>query len=677
MKFFGLAMCILHREGVRRSVIAKNGDLPVTINVNIKTVHDLLLNAVYDQVSALGSGLINICGLNKNGLEKFIGICGKNCVEIRLIRRGLEYSVPHYYVKNILWYNCEISSLCDIAELTVCVCISPSMAQKLLELKADRLKHIILVHSDESSSERLRDIAQGRVQIHAFADIMPPKENDMVCLCYTSGTTGTPKGVIITNKMLVSAVSGALLHGNRSIFIETDIYLSYLPLAHIYEQFNLMLALGARGKVGFYCGDITKFQEEMFTLRPTVLFAVPRVLARIQQVVYKKVAESELKTKLVKLAIRHKLRTIRKTFGGRIRVVNVGGAPISDELLQFTRAVFGCPDRSDENGDKKYDLLHALLDHPIRTTKLLRRIRYSIIFASMSLLLIFNDLKLPLCLIQVLEGYGATETCAAITCSLFGDLEGNHVGPPLPGCEIKLADVPDMNLNAVTNKKGEVCVRGAVTTPGYYKQPELTANLIDKDGWLHTGDIGEWTDGNQLKILDRLAHIFKLSQGKYVGPEKIEQVYSKSPLVNQVFVDGSPLKSYPIALVVPNGESLCKALSQLNRKPEMVRMFSRYSNKQKNDANATQLFSLDGKMVSMRELCNYPDAEGIVLREFKKLGKNNGLKDFEQVRAIKLIPKAFSLENRLLTPTLKCARHAIQRRYQEELRQLYDRKELD
>ncbi|VUZ56110.1 unnamed protein product, partial [Hymenolepis diminuta] len=76
-----------------------------------------------------------------------------------------------------------------------------------------------------------------------------------------------------------------------------------------------------------------------------------------------------------------------------------------------------------------------------------------------------------------------------------------------------------MNLNAVTNKIGEVCVRGAVTTPGYYKQSELTANLIDKDGWLHMGDIGEWTDENQLRIVDRLAHIFKLSQGKYVAPE--------------------------------------------------------------------------------------------------------------------------------------------------------------
>nr|CDS33500.1 long chain fatty acid coenzyme A ligase 5 [Hymenolepis microstoma] len=669
-------MCVLRKEGVRRSAIAKYGDLPVTINGNIKTVHDLLLYAVrisgcksflgsqeqktdtyiwitfkdvYDRANTLGSGLINVCGLNKNVQENFIGICGRNCVEWVVA----EFACATYGLVAVPIYDAlsgkTMKFICDHSELTVCICISSNMVRKFLKMKISRLKHIILVESDEWSLKELRDMAHGRVQIHAFADIMakgremsrtpyPSNENDRVCLCYTSGTTGTPKGVIITNKMLISTVSGALFHGNRSIFTERDVYLSYMPLAHIYEQFNLMLALSARGKVGFSSGDIKNFQEDMLALQPTILFTVPSVLTWIQKIVYKEVDESKLKTALLEVAIKQKLemvsyqnydrnsiwdklifRKIRKSFGGRIRIVNVGGAPISDELLRFTRAVFCCP---------------------------------------------------------VFEGYGATETCGAITCSLFSDMEGNHVGPPLPGCEIKLINVPKMNLNPITDNIGEVCVRGAVTTPGYYKQPELTANLIDKDGWLHMGDIGEWTEYNQLKIVDRLKHIFKLAQGEYVVPGRVEQVYSSSSLVNQIFVDGSPLKPYPIALVVPDGDSLCKALNRLDQNPEFTRVLSRPNSEKSKRANAAQIFNLHGTMVTMEQLCTHPDAEKIVLEKFKKLAKNSGLKDFEQVRVLKLVPEAFSLENRLLTPTLKCARHAIRRRYQGELKELYSRNEL-
>ncbi|VDL18316.1 unnamed protein product [Hymenolepis diminuta] len=406
-----------------------------------------------------------------------------------------------------------------------------------------------------------------------------------------------------------------------------------------------MLALNARGRIGFYSGEITSLQADAHTLEPTILIAVPRVLARIRQGIFNKVATSKLKTSLIKTAVNRKLKAvdrqiyqhntiwdqlvfskIRKRFGGRIRLIITAGAPISGDLLQFIRAAFCCP---------------------------------------------------------VFEGYGSTETCGAITSSIFGDLAGGHVGPPLPGCEIKLADVPSMNLVASRDNKGEICCRGAVVTPGYFKQPELTKHLIDEDGWLHMGDIGEWTEGNRLKIVDRLKHIFKLSQGEYVAPEKVEQVYAQTSLVAQVFVDGSPLKSYPVALVVPDGEALCKAInsseqeaSNSNNGPKKTSKQS--INKRKaSDADTTEKFNLRRNLVTMAELCNNPEAEHLIYREFSQLGKTAGLKGFEQVRAIKLIPDAFTMENRLLTPTLKCARHAIRQRYQEELKQLYARKELD
>ncbi|VUZ56112.1 unnamed protein product [Hymenolepis diminuta] len=671
-------------DGVRRSLFAKDSQLPEVLDERLTTVHDLLLEAVrvagqkpflgshskppepyswltfkgtYERVCDLGSGLINICSLDKRSESgKFVGIFGKNCVDWVVT----EFACATYGLVCVPLYDTlgeeALKHICNHSELTTCVCVSPELAEKLLDLKSDHLKHIILIQSNEPSLKNLRDKADGHVQIHDFSDILikgkedqrtpdPSAAEDWMFLCYTSGTTGTPKGVIITNKMLIATVTGTMMNTNLTLFTQTDVYLSFLPLAHIFEQFNVMLALNARGRIGFYSGEITSLQADAHTLEPTILIAVPRVLARIRQGIFNKVATSKLKTSLIKTAVNRKLKAvdrqiyqhntiwdqlvfskIRKRFGGRIRLIITAGAPISGDLLQFIRAAFCCP---------------------------------------------------------VFEGYGSTETCGAITSSIFGDLAGGHVGPPLPGCEIKLADVPSMNLVASRDNKGEICCRGAVVTPGYFKQPELTKHLIDEDGWLHMGDIGEWTEGNRLKIVDRLKHIFKLSQGEYVAPEKVEQVYAQTSLVAQVFVDGSPLKSYPVALVVPDGEALCKAInsseqeaSNSNNGPKKTSKQS--INKRKaSDADTTEKFNLRRNLVTMAELCNNPEAEHLIYREFSQLGKTAGLKGFEQVRAIKLIPDAFTMENRLLTPTLKCARHAIRQRYQEELKQLYARKELD
>nr|CDS33499.1 transformer 2 protein [Hymenolepis microstoma] len=672
------------KAGVRRSIFARESKLPEVLDERITTVHDLLLEAVrvagqkpflgshskpsdpyswltfkgtYERACDLGSGLINVCGLdNKSETGRCVGIYGKNCVDWVVT----EFACATYGLVAVPLYDTlgeeALKHICKHSELTTCVCVSPDLAEKLLELKSDHLKHIILIRSNESSLENLRVKADKRVQIHAFSDILikgkedqctpdPSTIEDHVFICYTSGTTGTPKGVIVTNKMLIATVTSTMMNTNLTLFTQNDVYLSFLPLAHIFEQFNVMLALNARGRIGFYSGEVTSLQADAHTLQPTIFIAVPRVLARIRQGIFNKVSTSKLKTSLIKTAVNRKLKSvdkqiyqhntmwdqlvfskIRKRFGGRIRLIITAGAPISGDLLQFIRAAFCCP---------------------------------------------------------VFEGYGSTETCGAITSSIFGDLAGGHVGPPLPGCEIKLVDVPSMDLVASRDNKGEICCRGPVVTPGYFRQPELTEDLIDKDGWLHMGDIGEWTEGNRLKIVDRLKHIFKLSQGEYVAPEKVEQVYAHSSLVAQVFVDGSPLRSYPVALVVPDGETLCKAINSIEQEARSSNNGSRKGSKQSSnkgkagDTDTTEKFNLRGNLITLAELCSNPEAERLIFIELSQLGKNAGLKGFEQARVIKLIPEEFTLENRLLTPTLKCARHAIRKRYQEELKQLYARKELD
>lgn len=141
----------------------------------------------------------------------------------------------------------------------------------------------------------------------------------------------------------------------------------------------------------------------------------------------------------------------------------------------------------------------------------------------------------------IVEGYGQTECCAPISLTVQGDHIPEHVGPPVGCCMVKLVDVPDMEYYA-SKGQGEVCVKGTNVFIGYYKDPEKTKEVIDDQGWHHTGDIGMWLPNGTLKIIDRKKHIFKLSQGEYIVPEKIENAYIRSQYVQQVFVIGESLK---------------------------------------------------------------------------------------------------------------------------------------
>uniref|UniRef100_A0A4W5RBJ8 Arachidonate--CoA ligase n=1 Tax=Hucho hucho TaxID=62062 RepID=A0A4W5RBJ8_9TELE len=359
-----------------------------------------------------------------------------------------------------------------------------------------------------------------------------------------------------------------------------------------------MFCHGAR--VGFYQGDISLLMDDIKTLKPTFFPVVPRLLNRI----YDKVSSvtSPLRRAVLHYAVRRKqaelssgvvrnnslwdrlvFNRIQANLGGNLRFILTASAPISPTVLSFLRATLGC--------------------------------------------LIF-------------EGYGQTECTAGCTFSMPGDWSAGHVGAPLPCAMVKLVDIPDMNYYA-KNGEGEICIRGHSVFRGYLKDEEKTAEALDSDGWLHSGDVGQWLLNGTLRIIDRKKHIFKLSQGEYIAPERIENVYMRCVPVLQVFVHGDSLKSHLIGIVVPDPE-----------------VFNDWVKER-------------GIIGSYKELCQHPDVKKAVLEDMTAIGKEAGLKSFEQVKDLHLHPEMFSVSNGLLTPTLKSRRVDIRRVFQEQITNMY------
>ncbi|KAJ9550522.1 hypothetical protein OSB04_014567 [Centaurea solstitialis] len=348
---------------------------------------------------------------------------------------------------------------------------------------------------------------QGRNYPKSFC---PPKPEDIATICYTSGTTGMPKGAVLSHENLIANVAGQSL---RMKFYPSDIHISYLPLAHIYERAGQILLAYCGVGVGFYQGDNLKLMDDMACLRPTIFFSVPRVFNRLHAGITNAVKSSSvLRQRVFNAAYSAKKQAllsgknpsaiwdtlvfnkIKGMVGGRIRYMFSAASPLSPDVLEFLKVCFGC---------------------------------------------------------VCVEAYGMTEASCAISFMDESDNLCGQVGSPNPACEIKFADVPEMGYTSADHPhpRGEICVRGPTVFQGYYKDEAQTREMIGEDGWLYTGDIGVWLPEGRLKIIDRKKNIFKLAHGEYVAPEKIESIYVNCKFVAQCFVHGDSLKSSLVAVV--------------------------------------------------------------------------------------------------------------------------------
>ncbi|KAI8325851.1 acetyl-CoA synthetase-like protein [Martensiomyces pterosporus] len=433
-----------------------------------------------------------------------------------------------------------------------------------------------------------------------------PKSDDIFCLCYTSGTTGTPKAAKIMHSnmdFVQRAMSFAIVTKS------TPVLLSYLPLAHIYERFAEVYAMSVQGKIGLFSGDILKVVEDIQALKPTYFFSVPRLLNRIyDRLVAGTIHAPGLTGVIARKAVADKLANlaagkgnthafwdrvifakIRAILGGRLEFVLTGSAPIDKNVLQFLRICFCC---------------------------------------------------------QVSEGWGQTESTGCGVVNVASENQAGRIGVPQLGVELKLADVPDMNYHATDKPfpRGEIMIRGANVFGGYYKDQKKTEETILEGGWLATGDVGQINADGTVSIIDRKKNIFKLSQGEYVAPENLENIYSKNSLVLQMFVHGDSLQSCLVGVVVPDPETFVPWARKLT----------------------------GSQGASIESLCQSEAVNKTLVKMLAKDGKTAKLQGYEILKAIKIDPVPFDVEtNCILTPTMKLKRNVAADHYRADIDAMY------
>jgi long-chain acyl-CoA synthetase len=569
-----------------------------------------------------------------DGIFKFLGIYSKNREEwvvAYLACHMTSTTVITFY--DTLGEN-VIEYLLDQTKLITLMVESKSL-KKLIDLKCENrhgnLKNLIVLDLAEDD-QNVKKAEECGLRIYTYTDILNEGNNfikkednisfefpyanseTIATISYTSGTTGLPKGVMITHKNILATILGCLK--SDIILYPTDVYLSYLPLAHAFEMMGITYSMTRGVSIGFFQGNPAKLVEDAQTLKPTVFIGVPRVYKRIYDKIISNINNLGLvKRFITERAIKSKLdsydkygyythpiwdrlifNNTKQALGGRVRIMITGAAPIDPNLLKFLKICFCCP---------------------------------------------------------IIEGYGQTESCAGVTVVKAEDFRSGHVGGLLVCSELKLRDCSGLNYKSTDvdekgnpTPRGEILLRGNNIFKGYFNDIEKTKNTIDEDGWTLTGDIGMILSsmGNALKIIDRVKNIFKLSHGEYIAPEKVENVLSKSKYVSQIFVHGESVQNYLVAIIVPNDKACLEFLK--NKGAEC------------NLDNVKQYY-LDDDLVSE------------ILRDLEYVGRKNDLKGFEIVKKFYLSDQPFSIENDLLTPTLKIKRNDAKAKYSEQIKKMY------
>lgn len=439
--------------------------------------------------------------------------------------------------------------------------------------------------------------------------------DDLTCFIYTSGTTGNPKGVMLSHHNLASNAVSAL---ELLPVGPTDRHLSFLPLCHIFERLAGYVVMFACGVKISYAESVDSVAKNLPEIRPTILLAVPRVYERVYNNVMKGVEEgSPTKQKIFHWALGVGRRVADAEASG-----SAPGALLSFQNNLATKLVFS--------------KLHERLGGAIRFgcsggAALPKHVGEFFMAAG----------------VRILEGYGLSETSPVLSFNPLDAPRFGTVGQVLPGVTVAIQDVTTKQLIAsvdgavgagsLTSDEGEIIARGENIMKGYWNLPEATAEAIDPDGWFHTGDIGKFENG-YLRITDRLKHMLVNRGGKNIYPGPIEEALkAASTLVDQVLVIGEG-QDYLTALIVPSLDNAKAAFPQAGLTDEASAAASE-------DVRA----AIDG-----------------VVKAYSKTAAPH-----DKVRGFHLVPEPFTVENEMMTPTMKLKRKIIEKAYKPQIDALY------
>ncbi|KAF8310736.1 acetyl-CoA synthetase-like protein [Clavulina sp. PMI_390] len=444
-------------------------------------------------------------------------------------------------------------------------------------------------------------------------DLAPlhPSKEDLACIMYTSGTTGAPKGVMLTHGNLIASVGAIVVHIGRHLG-EHDWFLAFLPLAHILEYvveltlFFVGVTTGYGSPKTLSDTSVRNCKGDMAEFRPTLLVGVPAVWETLRKGIMSKVDHGSALAKAVfhyayaakkynipvfkQLADAIVFSKIKQATGGRLRLALSGGAALSQETQEF----------------------------------------------------------MTMAVVKVLQGYGLTETCGMCAVLTPEQFQWGAAGVPVPSMQVKLIDVKEAGYISTGNPpRGEILLQGPSVTQGYFKRDDLNndESIFTKDGWFRTGDVGQWNEDGTLSIIDRIKNLVKLQGGEYIALERLESVYKSCNLVSNICVHVVPDAKQPMALIFPHEGNLRHFLS----------------------TTPPAGFTKDAKGTDFHALCEDKVVAAAVLKECNAVGKKESFKTMELLEAVVLTPDEWTPESGLVTAAQKIQRKAITTKYKAEI----------